>query len=167
MFWEAKWFWIFKIEQSPCNTFHFNGVQNGVTSLEMPSLSPLLSIRVLSLVGANLSYLVGLSMFWYLIVLAMWLSVQGALVVSLTLLSNSSLVYNSGLKIHFLSAKSTLDLTPTALSLNNLIYYWVKVLFKTLKFYTNDCKLALNKLLLMESLLGTIWSAPFLLPTNQ
>lgn len=71
---------------------HFNGVQYGVDSLEIPSLSPLLSIRVSNLVGANLSSLVSLSKLSYLMVLAMCGSVHGALVVSLTLLSNSSLV---------------------------------------------------------------------------
>lgn len=50
---------------------HLRGVHQGVASLLTPSLSPLLSMRVLSLVGANLSSLVDLSKFSYLMVLAM------------------------------------------------------------------------------------------------
>lgn len=49
---------------------HFNGVQKGVDSFEIPSLSPLLSIRVSNLVGANLSSFVDLSKLSYLMVLA-------------------------------------------------------------------------------------------------
>ena len=71
---------------------HFKGVQKIVVSLLIPSLSPLLSISVSSLVGANLNSFVSLSKFSYLIVFAMCGSVHGAFVVSLTLLSHSSLV---------------------------------------------------------------------------
>lgn len=61
---------IFNLSRSR-NILHFNGVHQGVDSLEIPSLSPLLSIRVSSFVGANLSSLVALSKLSYLIVLAM------------------------------------------------------------------------------------------------
>jgi hypothetical protein len=127
-----------------------------VISFLTASLSPFSSMRVLSLEGANLSSLVALSRFSYLIVLAMCASVHGALVFSLILLSNYSCVYTLGLYIHFLSVNSILDLTPTALSLNILIYSWVNFLFRTLKFYTKEAILATNKLLLTKSLLEMI-----------
>lgn len=71
---------------------HFNGVHQVVWLWEMPSLSPWLSIRVSNFVGAKLSSFVDLSKLSNLIVLAMCGSVHGAFVLSLTLLSNSSLV---------------------------------------------------------------------------